>query len=117
MDRGHHLVPHAQVLQAIKNADMGLICYPPNPSTRGSIPTKLYEYLGQSLPILLINHNSWIDLCRPFDAAVSFTPKSLDANDLLHEIQSKTFYSAPASGIFWEDEVPKLLAAIHSLIV
>lgn len=50
-------VPHEAILNEINNADFGIIWYPPNPSTACSIPTKLYEYMGLNLPVL-ISHNA-----------------------------------------------------------
>lgn len=48
-----HPVPHKEILHEITKADFGIIYYPYNPSTSGSIPTKLYEYLALRLPILI----------------------------------------------------------------
>lgn len=50
-------VPHETILTAIGMADFGIIWYPDNPSTASSIPTKLYEYMGLNLPVL-IAHNT-----------------------------------------------------------
>ncbi|MTI19409.1 glycosyltransferase, partial [Fulvivirga sp. RKSG066] len=50
---GDNLVPHQDILKAIVNADFGIIHYPHNYSTMNSTPTKLYEYLGLKLPILI----------------------------------------------------------------
>lgn len=50
-------VPHEAILTAICKADFGMVWYPQNPSTACSIPTKLYEYMGLNLPVL-ISHNA-----------------------------------------------------------
>jgi hypothetical protein len=50
-------VPHDAILKAIGKADFGIIWYPPNPGTACSVPTKLYEYMGLNLPVL-ISHNA-----------------------------------------------------------
>jgi len=113
---GDQPVPHAQILQAIKHADVGIISYPPNPSTEGSIPTKLYEYLGLQLPILLIDHAPWTALCNRFNAAVVFKPEEVIATDLLKKLHEKDFYPTPVSGIFWEEEAPKLREVIRSVL-
>jgi len=49
-------VPHKEILNEIRKADFGVVWYPQNPSTACSIPTKLFEYCGLNLPIL-IAHN------------------------------------------------------------
>lgn len=112
---GDHLVPHHQILTAIGQADMGIISYPPNPSTSGSVPTKLYEYLGSRLPVLLIDHEPWVSVCKPFDAAITFQPENFNANDFLNQITGKSFYTSPVTQVFWEDEKPRLFQAIESL--
>lgn len=106
---GNHLVPHAEILKAIQEADIGIVSYPPNLSTSGSIPTKLYEYLGYHLPMLLIDHEPWVKVCAPYSAAIPFQPETFNANVVLNDIQTKVFYQKPMSGIFWDEESPKLL--------
>src|SRR5688500_9346873 len=48
-------IPHAEIFDHIQRSDFGLVTYQINPSTMNSIPTKVYEYLGFKLPILLVN--------------------------------------------------------------
>ncbi|HEY9046367.1 MAG TPA: hypothetical protein VIN08_10750, partial [Ohtaekwangia sp.] len=88
---GDTLVPHQTILQEIATASIGIISYPFNPATTHSIPTKLYEYLGYRVPILLINHASWVAICQRYAAAVVFDPASPDINYILNEIRSKEF--------------------------
>ncbi len=105
-------VPHAEILRAIQKADAGIIAYPPNRSTINTVPTKLYEYLGYSLPILLIDHPVWTKMCMPYPAAVTFDPANPDVKSLLDALLNTRFYQAPASLAFWESEEQKLLQSI-----
>jgi hypothetical protein len=97
------LVPHQQIINAIQQADVGIIAYPPNRSTENSIPTKLYEYLGATLPIIVPDHKPWIELCDLWSAAVIFPPADFDEPEFLRTLQQKTFYTKVPQNVFWED--------------
>jgi glycosyltransferase involved in cell wall biosynthesis len=109
-------VPHTEILRAIQHADMGIIAYPPNLSTKNTIPTKLFEYLGYALPILLINHPVWVKMCAPYPAAIAFDASNVDAKNLLDSIRNTRFYEKHVDDIFWESEEKKLLQSISLLI-
>lgn len=56
---GDRPVPHATIEEAIIKADFGFICYPPNKSTFGRMPTKFYEYAALGLRILALANSSF----------------------------------------------------------
>ena len=109
-------VPHAEIFRHIRKADFGLITYQINPSTMNSIPTKLYEYLGFKLPILLVNHKPWVDFCYPYSAAVVFDPHHFDAGEVYKEMLEKTFYTAEPEAVYWEAEEPALLKVMDEVV-
>ena len=109
-------VPHAEIFRQIRKADFGLITYQINPSTMNSIPTKLYEYLGFKLPILLVNHKPWVDFCHPYSAAVVFDPHHFNAAEVYKEMIDKTFYTAEPEAVYWEAEEPALLKAVDEVV-
>ena len=111
---GDQLVPHSKIMDAIHAADFGIICYPPNPATVNSIPTKLYEYLGSQLPILLINHQPWVEICEPYPAAVVFDMVHFDAMKMMDEMISTRFYQTSPVGILWEGD--KLLTVVNEVL-
>lgn len=113
------LVPHSTILEAIAQADFGIVAYPKNISTWESYPTKLYEYMGYRLPILLIDNPRWISYCAPYRAAVVFSAdnRSIDTPALLAEMRQGTFYVDPPQNVFWESEAPKLLAAVSNALL
>jgi hypothetical protein len=113
---GNQLVPHAQIIEQIKQADAGIISYPFNPSTYGSTPTKLYEYLGYQLPIILIHHPQWIERCRPFQAAVVFEPEHINPKKLLEALNTQSFYTTEPLDVFWESEQPRLIRQVQQLL-
>lgn len=108
-------VPHIRILEAIKKADAGIIAYPPNPSTANTIPTKLFEYLGYQLPIILINHPPWVERCQPFNAAIPFDPEDPDPADILKKLHGKNFYIKVPENVFWTFEEPKFLQIVAKI--
>jgi hypothetical protein len=113
---GDHPVPHPEILTAICAADFGVIAYPPNLSTVNTIPTKLFEYLGYRLPILLIRHQPWTERCKPYEAAVMFDPSDYKPAQLLNEMLCRTFYPVTPTDVLWESEEAKLLLAVAKII-
>jgi glycosyltransferase involved in cell wall biosynthesis len=105
-------VPHPEILQAIQAADSGIIAYPPNLSTQNTIPTKLYEYMGCALPILLIDFSPWVKMCQPYHAAIPFNMKNFNAREILRALKTSRFYTSLPLTVFWEIEEKKLLDAI-----
>lgn len=113
---GDRLVPHSEIVECIHNSNFGIISYPFNPSTYSSMPTKLYEYLGYQLPILLIDHRPWIDICKKYNAAIVFDDKSIDPMEIIRDIEKASFYGRSTDDAFWENsEEEKLLKAISKL--
>jgi glycosyltransferase involved in cell wall biosynthesis len=112
---GDVLVPHDQIMEAIATADFGLIAYRISPQLENRVPTKLYEYLGCQLPILLQAHQSWVERCEPYQASINIDFLSLDAQRILRQMRSTKFYTSPPSDVTWESEEVKLLDIIERL--
>lgn len=107
---GNELVSHQNIIREIKTHDFGIVAYPPNRSTESSIPTKLFEYLGNQLPMLLINHPVWVAYCNRFAAAIPFREDSLDAAALLHQMKSGHFYQHNPEDVSWSTEESRLFS-------
>ena len=113
---GDQLVPHDAIMEAVAQADFGFIAYPPNPSTRNTRPTKLFEYLGAHLPILLINHPPWMEVCAPYPAALVFDPRHIKADEMLDRMRHTDFYTrVPGEEVFWEQEGARLVQFVDDL--
>lgn len=108
-------VPHAEIFKHIGESDFGMITYQINPSTMNSIPTKMYEYLGFHLPILLVNHKPWVAFCFPYSAAVVFDPHHYDVAVVYREMMEGSFYSAEPTDVYWKTEEARLLQALSRL--
>jgi glycosyltransferase involved in cell wall biosynthesis len=113
---GDVLVPHAEILQAISSCNFGLIYYPPSPHTENSIPTKLYEYLGCQLPILLHDYKPWSNITAPFNASINLNFANPNLEAILDQIRTTTFYETAPSNVTWESEEQKLLEIIGRLL-
>ena len=109
-------ISHVDILKAIQRADFGIIAYPPNASTRNTIPTKLFEYLGYALPIVLIDHPAWVERCEPYPAAIPFQLNNIDAGAILHSMKRGAFYSNVPKDVFWESEEDRLLQTVQRLL-
>jgi len=112
---GNTFVPHQKIIDAIGLVDFGIISYPPNPSTFNAIPTKLYEYLGLQLPILLVAHPEWSKICEPFNAAISFKLVSPPIDQVLNAMKTREFYTSPPQNVFWASEELKLMQTLETL--
>jgi hypothetical protein len=113
---GDHLIPYEEIVKAILTSDFGIIAYPPNPSTENAIPTKLYEYLANKLPILLTVHPVWTALCRPYPASIVFKDPILEAEAILRYMETGNFYINTPQEAFWDTEEKKLVALIERII-
>lgn len=109
-------IPHSRIFQEIQKADLGLVTYQINPSTMNSIPTKLYEYLGFRLPILLVNHKPWVDFCNSWSAAVVCDSTNIDASAIHNELTQHLFYTSEPAAVYWETEEPKLFHVLDGLV-
>jgi glycosyltransferase involved in cell wall biosynthesis len=108
-------VHHGEILTEITRSDFGIIAYPPNLSTKNTIPTKLYEYMGYGLPILLIEHPEWAEITNRYHAAVLFDAQAINAEKLLHSMTTEKFYTTQPTEVLWETEEQKLLQAVSTL--
>jgi glycosyltransferase involved in cell wall biosynthesis len=109
-------VDHTEILHEIMRADFGIIAYPSNVATHNRIPTKLYEYMGYQLPILLINHKPWVEICERYKSAVVFDPFQVNPSKMIHLMASTRFYTHTPKEVFWESEETKLLETVARLL-
>lgn len=111
-----HHVPHEIILSEIRQAGFGVIAYPVNPAVKNRIPTKLYEYLANQLPMLITDHPVWTALCAPYAAAIPFSPHAIHAREIHAKMRSRTFYTSQPENVFWEQEEPKLLSVVQKYL-
>lgn len=113
---GDQLVPHPEILEAIRTASFGIICYPPAPHIRGKVPTKLYEYLACQLPILLQPEPAWAELCEPHHAAIAVDFDSPDLSKILVQLND-SFYTSQPLNVTWRDEEARFLEQVRKFLI
>ena len=112
---GNKLVAHREVIAKIKQANFGIIFYPSNKSTINSTPTKLYEYLANQLPIIVQNNPKWQAVCKVHSAGIVIDFSDYQAEDLLHQMKTGTYYpDAQNDQFLWVGEEVKLLQYMES---
>ncbi len=110
------LVPHSKILSLISGSHAGIIAYLHLPQTQNTVPTKLFEYLQASLPILTEKHWTWADRyeqCRPFVFTNFETP---DIDLIINQLSNSSLYPIPAPDTGWNTEVTKLLEIIKLVV-
>lgn len=114
---GEHLVPHAQILQAISQSNVGLLPYRPNPSTARCVPTKLYEYMAYALPMLVQQNPLWQELLEQHQAGLSIDFQRVKADEVRRRLRQQRFYTAGAPhSVFWQTEEEKLLSVVKTAL-
>ncbi len=113
---GADLVPHQDIMQSAAHADFGLIAHQPNLSTQNCIPTKIYEYLGLRLPILLQSHALWESVIAPYHAGVVLDYNNFHPEFIWEQINTGGFYTTtPGPEITWKRESVKLLKELEMI--
>lgn len=103
-------IPHRRIIRAIENAGTGIIIYPPNPSTSSSVPTKLYEYLGMGIPVLIQHSGPSHDLVKRCRGGIVLSG-AMDYPQILHELSHLQAPFRDAS-LYWESQIPGLLKVL-----
>lgn len=112
---GDRLVPHSEIVDHILNSDAGIISYPSARHTENSTPTKLFEYLQGTLPIILEEHWSWVRQYEKFQPFLFFDFLKGDPATLLKDLMTKSFYPTSPENVAWESEEGKLLKVLEDL--
>lgn len=110
---GDKLVAHSQIWEAIRTADVGIVAYQRAPHIDNKIPTKLYEYLAAQLPIILTENPVWVELCQPFQAAISINFNNPEPKQIIHDLLARKFYTTIPKNVYWQGEEPHLLKEIQ----
>ncbi|WP_167852185.1 glycosyltransferase family protein [Hymenobacter elongatus] len=112
---GDTLVPHAQIVAAIRRSHLGLLPYQRHDSTWRCVPTKLFEYLANGLPVLVPHNPRWAALVQAHGAglAVSFPDEPMAQ---LADRLTACFYSQGIpQDVFWASEATKLWELLDTI--
>ncbi|WP_072355998.1 glycosyltransferase [Cytophaga hutchinsonii] len=102
---GDKPVPHPDILSAIKTHDFGLLPYRFNESTTLRVPTKLFEYLLNHLPVISSHNKTWEEYIKKFNAGIIIPFSDLPKATIIKEqILNTEFYTQgnPAE-LIWEE--------------
>ncbi len=116
---GAEPVPHARVVAEIRASHLGLLPYRPHPSTARCVPTKLFEYLAEALPMVLPPNPLWQPLAKAAGAGLVFDFQQENyppATGLVEALQTAVYYpQGPPATAFWHSEAEKLLRLLDSI--
>jgi glycosyltransferase involved in cell wall biosynthesis len=111
---GARPVPHTTIIEEIGHSHVGLLPYQPHPSTWRCIPTKLYEYCANSLPVLVPPNALWAAEIQQYAAGlvVDFAQPAQAAKAALGLASGRYYPQGPPPAALWQTEVPRLLAVV-----
>ncbi|MCC3157114.1 glycosyltransferase [Hymenobacter sp. 15J16-1T3B] len=120
---GAQPVPHAAILAEIRRSHLGLLPYRPHPSSWHCIPTKLYEYFANALPVLIPPNPLWQAEVEQHEAgAVVDFQRALPEVERVWAMSSPRHYPrgfyphGPPADALWQSEAPRLLAAVQAAL-
>lgn len=107
-------VPHPEIVQAIREAHVGLLPYRLNESTRNCLPTKMFEYQANALPMLIPRNQLWETIVEAAGAGISIDFTRFSAKDILNRLTTTAFYPGGIpEDVFWQEEEEKMLSVMR----
>ncbi|MBX2916981.1 MAG: hypothetical protein KF856_17055 [Cyclobacteriaceae bacterium] len=113
---GDQLVPHHQIMEAIRTASFGIICYAPAPHIKDKVPTKVFEYLACELPILLQPEPKWVELCTPCCASIQVDFNDPDVHVINTQL-NQPFYTTKPQAVTWQAEEAHFLGWVRQFLI
>ena len=111
-------IPHSQIIKEIGEKTIGILPYQHNKSTQNKVPTKLYEYIGLGIPVLISPNPVWESIINEFNAGyiVDFSvPPQIDAIRNSFTLISDRL-SIDLKHLMWKNEESKLKALIQEIL-
>jgi hypothetical protein len=111
-------IPYQEILSQIEEHSIGLLPYQVNKSTQNKIPTKLYEYIGLGIPILISPNPLWDKIIERYHTGLSIDFKSpISIDEIRQRLTSiKQNQVIDLKDIMWNNEETKLLAIFKDLL-
>jgi len=110
-------ISHQTILSEIGDKTIALLPYITNKSTVNKVPTKLYEFIGLGVPIIISTNPMWSELIVKYQAGISIDFSQPLNSVILSGIisLSKLSQTIDKKDFMWENEEIKLLKLINSL--
>ncbi|MBT0810171.1 hypothetical protein KIH41_02605 [Litoribacter ruber] len=111
-------LPYPQITKTVSMADLVLMPYQQIASIRYKIPTKLYESLALSKPIIHAPNPLWKDITAPYSAALELDFLTPPTNtDFLSNLHTHAFYKiSPSTEVTWSQESTKWILLVDNLL-
>jgi Glycosyl transferases group 1 len=111
-------IPHAEIIARIGDKTIGLLPYQFNKSTVNKLPTKLYEYLGLGIPLLISPNPRWQKLLETYQAGLSYDFNKPAEIDHISRIITLINQCQPSDlkDIMWSNEEIKLTTLMKDLL-
>ncbi|TAF33788.1 MAG: glycosyltransferase [Cytophagales bacterium] len=105
------------ILENLKNSDVILMPYQINESNQERIPTKFYECLAFSKPMIISKNIYWDNFLEPYQAHISIDFDTEDSEDLKEKILRTVFYPSFIAEDTYssKEDLSRLLAYLNSL--
>ncbi|AKQ45483.1 hypothetical protein TH63_07240 [Rufibacter radiotolerans] len=114
---GASLVPHEEILAQEQQHQIGLLPYHPHPSTARCIPTKLYEYMGNGLVVIIPPNPLWQEILDKAQAGISVDFSQELSAAMVEELLNRPYYSKgiPAT-VYWQEEETNVQEVVKHLL-
>ena len=111
-------IPHDEILDAIADANLGVIGYQPSEVNHRKIPTKLYEYSRYMLPYLVYKNTLWSQVGQELGGSIPIDFEHSDADKILKLLKNATslFPEHYPDEATWENESSKMIESLNTLI-
>ncbi|TGE28711.1 glycosyltransferase [Hymenobacter metallicola] len=114
---GDALVPHARIVAEIGRSHVGLLPYQRHESTWRCVPTKLFEYLANGLPVLVPPNKYWAEIVEQHQAGIVVRfDETFEPASLVEQLTTTSFYpQGPPAEAFWQSEATKLWRLLDTI--
>ena len=111
-------IPHEQIIDEIKKADVGIIAYQSNPVNKDKVPSKLYEYTALGLPYLVEKGSTWAKLGNELGGAIPirFDQLSVACIQKIINQSENNNRNQVIESVLWSGEETKFINSIKNLI-
>ena len=109
-------VPHGEIINGIRTADLAIIGYKPNGVNAHKVPTKLYEYTAAKLPYLVQSESYWAKVGQNLGGAIPIKFTDPSSTDIMNDFAAITPHSFADSGFLWTENEVILCQYIDDII-
>ena len=110
-----HPVPHADIIKTIARSTHGIVCYLQNPSNRGCMPTKVYEYCAAKLPLIYEKGAAWSDFISKHQSGIAIDFDNVNTKLVSDFITIKS-HNFNLSMAIWSKEASDMQSIIDNLL-